>query len=121
MNIFFKIGGKFITPALDGTVLAGVTRNSVMQLLRHKGFEVIERPISISEIIEAFNNHMLEEAFGTGTAVGIAMIDEIGYKDLIIKLPEPNPVSVEVNNMLNDIKTQKIEDPFGWIVPVFDK
>jgi hypothetical protein len=48
-----------------------------------------------------------------GTAVGIAMIDEIGYKDLIIKLPEPNPVSVEVNNLLNDIKTQKIEDPFG--------
>jgi branched-chain amino acid aminotransferase len=46
------------------------------------------------------------------------MIDEIGYKDLIIKLPEPNPVSVEVNNLLNEIKTQKIEDPFGWIVPV---
>jgi len=118
MNIFFKIGGKFITPALDGTVLAGVTRNSVMQLLRHKGFEVIERPISITEIIEAFNNHLLEEAFGTGTAVGIAMIDEIGYKNLIIKLPEPNPVSVEVNNLLNDIKTQKQDDPFGWIVPV---
>ena len=117
MNIFFKIGGKFITPNLSGSILAGVTRMSVLDLLRDKGFEVTERPISINEIIEASKNNTLEEAFGTGTAVGIAMIEEIGYKDLEIKFPKENPISVDVNKTLNDIKTQKIKDKFGWIMP----
>jgi branched-chain amino acid aminotransferase len=116
MNIFFKIDGKFITPDLSGSILSGITRMSVIDLLRSKGFEVIEKPIKISEIIEASKNGTLEEAFGTGTAVGIAMIEEIGNNDFTIKLPENNPVSVMVNNTLNAIKLQKEEDPFGWIV-----
>ena len=116
MNIFFKIDGKVITPNLSGSVLSGITRMSVIDLLRDKGFEVTERPIKISEIIEASNNGTLEEAFGTGTAVGIAMIEEIGYKEIAIKLPIENPVSQDINRTLNAIKTQKIEDKFGWIV-----
>jgi branched-chain amino acid aminotransferase len=116
MNIFFKIDGKFITPNLGGSVLAGITRLSVIDLLRDKGFEVTERPISMTELIEASKNNTLEEAFGAGTAVGIAMIEEIGYKDLNIKFPKENPVSVSVNETLNAIKTQKIEDKFGWVV-----
>lgn len=116
MNIFFKIGGKFVTPDLSGSILSGITRMSVIELLRSKGFEVTEKPIKISEIIEASKNGTLEEAFGTGTAVGIAMIDEIGNNDFTIKLPEVNPVSVMVNDTLNAIKIQKQEDPFGWIV-----
>jgi len=116
MNIFFKIGGKFITPSLTGSILSGITRMSVIDLLRHKGFEVTERPIKISEIIEASQNGTLEEAFGTGTAVGIAMIEEIGNNDLSIKFPSENPVSVMVNDTLNKIKKQEIEDPFGWVI-----
>ncbi len=116
MNIFFKIAGKFITPDLSGSILSGITRMSVIDVLRDKGFEVIERPITISEIIEASKNGTLEEAFGTGTAVGIAMVGEIGNKDLCIKFPEENPVSVMVNETLNAIKVQDIEDKFGWIV-----
>ena len=116
MNIFFKIDGKVITPNLSGSVLSGITRMSVIDLLRDKGFEVTERPIKISEIIEASNNGTLEEAFGTGTAVGIAMIEEIGYKEIAIKLPIENPVSQDINSTLNAIKTQKMEDKFGWIV-----
>jgi branched-chain amino acid aminotransferase len=116
MNIFFKIGGKFITPSLTGSILSGITRMSVIDLLRSKGFEVTERPISISEIIEAYHNGTLEEAFGTGTAVGIAMIEEIGNNDLAIVFPSENPVSVMVNNTLNAIKVQDIKDEFGWIV-----
>jgi branched-chain amino acid aminotransferase len=116
MNIFFKIDGKIITPNLSGSVLSGITRMSVIDLLRDKGFEVTERPIKISEIIEASNNGTLEEAFGTGTAVGIAMIEEIGYKEIAIKLPIENPVSQDINRTLNAIKTQKMEDKFGWIV-----
>lgn len=116
MNIFFKIDGKIITPNLSGSVLSGITRMSVIDLLRDMGFEVTERPIKISEIIEASNNGTLEEAFGTGTAVGIAMIEEIGYKEIAIKLPIENPVSQDINRTLNAIKTQKMEDKFGWIV-----
>ena len=116
MNIFFKIAGKFITPDLSGSILSGITRMSVIDILRDKGFEVIERPIKISEIIEASKNGTLEEAFGTGTAVGIAMVEEIGNKDLSIKFPASNPVSVMVNDTLNAIKLQQIEDKFGWIV-----
>lgn len=118
MNIFFKIDGKFITPNLGGSILAGITRMSVIELLRSKGYEVTERPITIHEIIEAFENGTLEEAFGAGTAVGIAMIEEIGYKDFAIKFPKENPVSEDVKATLNKIKTQQLEDPFGWIVPV---
>ena len=116
MNVFFKIGGKFITPDLSGSILAGITRLSVIELLRDKGFEVIERPIKLSEIKEAFENGTLEEAFGTGTAVGIALIEEIGNSDFSIKLPADNPVATMVNDTLNAIKTQQEEDKFGWIV-----
>ena len=116
MNIFFKIAGKFVTPDLSGSILNGITRMSVIDVLRDKGFEVTERPITISDIIEASKNGTLEEAFGTGTAVGIAMVEEIGNKDLSIKFPAENPVSVMVNDTLNAIKVQDIEDKFGWIV-----
>lgn len=116
MNIFFKIAGKFITPSLTGSILSGITRMSVIDLLRSKGFEVTERPITLSEIIEASKNGTLEEAFGTGTAVGIAMVEEIGNNDLSIKFPVENPVSVMVNTTLDALKVQDIKDEFGWIV-----
>ena len=118
MNIFFKINGKFLTPSLDGSVLAGITRSSVIDLLRYKGYEVYERPISIHEILEASENNSLEEAFGTGTAVGIAMIEEIGYKNLFIHMPAENPVANDINDTLNRIKIQAEADPFGWTIPV---
>ena len=117
MNIFFKIDGKFITPNLSGSILNGITRMSVIDVLRYKGFEVIQRPITLDEIQAANEAGILEEAFGTGTAVGIAMIEEIGNNDFTIKFPEANPVSVMVNETLNAIKVQQVEDPFGWIVP----
>lgn len=116
MNIFFKIGGKFMTPDLSGCILAGITRMSVIDLLKDKGFEVIERSISLTEVKEASANGTLEEAFGVGTAVGIAMIEEIGNDNFSLKLPLENPVSNMVNDTLNAIKVQKADDKFGWIV-----
>ncbi|OYU81635.1 MAG: branched chain amino acid aminotransferase [Flavobacterium sp. BFFFF1] len=118
MNIFFKIAGKWITPNLGGSVLAGITRMSVIDLLRDKGYEVTERPIAMHEIIEASEQGSLEEAFGAGTAVGIAMVEEIGYQDMRITFPAGNPVSEDVKETLNQIKLQEVEDKFGWIVPV---
>ncbi|HLA55764.1 MAG TPA: branched-chain amino acid aminotransferase [Flavobacterium sp.] len=118
MNIFFKIGGKVITPNLGGSILSGITRLSVIDLLRSKGFEVTERPIKMSEIIAASENGTLEEAWGAGTAVSIAPIEEIGYKDMKIKFPVGNPVAKDLKATMDGIKTQKIKDTFGWIVPV---
>ena len=118
MNIFFKIAGKFITPTLDGSVLHGITRKSVIDLLRHKGFEVTERAITIDEIQEAATTGILEEAFGTGTAVGIAYIQKIGLGDETIKVSETHPVGWDINDTLNAIKTGQQEDTFGWMIPV---
>lgn len=118
MNIFFKIDGKFVTPRRDGSILDGVTRMSVIDLLRDKGFEVTERPITIDEIKVASENGSLEEAFGTGTAVGIAYIQEIGTEDGTIHVSDESPVGEDINNTLNGMKVGEIEDTFGWIVPV---
>lgn len=118
MNIFFKIDGKFITPKKDGAILDGITRMSVIDLLKSKGFEVIERPITLNEIEEASNNGTLEEAFGTGTAVGIAYIQEIGTHDKTIHVSDESPVGLDINNTLNAIKTGKIEDTFDWMVKI---
>jgi len=118
MNIFFKINGAFITPSLDGAILNGITRLSVIELLKYKGYEVTERPISIDEILDAEKNGTLEEAFGTGTAVGIAYIEAIGSEDQVIRISDEHPVGQDVNDTLNKIKTGKIEDPFGWMVKI---
>jgi branched-chain amino acid aminotransferase len=118
MNIFFKIDGKFVTPNLGGSVLNGITRLSVIDLLRDKGFDVEERPVSMTEIVAAFQNGTLEEAFGAGTAVSIAPVEEIGYKDMAIRFPADNPVAKDIKSTLDAIKMQKIEDKFGWVVPV---
>lgn len=117
MNIFFKIGGKFVTPNLNGSVLNGITRLSVIDLLRDKGFEVEERPVSMQELIAAHENGTLEEAFGAGTAVSIAPVEEIGYKDLKLKFDANGPVGKDVKTTLDGIKMQKLEDKFGWVVP----
>lgn len=118
MNIFFKVAGKFITPRRDGSILDGITRMSVIDLLRHKGFEVTERPITLEEIKEASENGTLEEAFGTGTAVGIAYIQEIGSEEGTIHVSDKSPVGEDVNNTLNGIKIGELEDVFGWMMPV---
>ncbi|MCF6306344.1 MAG: branched-chain amino acid aminotransferase [Flavobacteriaceae bacterium] len=118
MNIFFKVDGKFVTPRRDGSILDGITRMSVIDLLRHKGFEVTERPITLDEIKEASENGTLEEAFGTGTAVGIAYIQEIGTDKETIHVSDESPVGEDINNTLNGIKIGEIEDVFGWMMPV---
>ncbi|QNK76304.1 branched-chain amino acid aminotransferase [Winogradskyella sp. PAMC22761] len=118
MNIFFKIEGKFITPKRDGSILDGITRMSVIAILKDKGYDVIERAITIDEVQEASKNKTLEEAFGTGTAVGIAYIQDIGVGDDVIHVSDESPVGLEVNNTLNAIKTGKVEDKFGWMVKI---
>ncbi len=118
MNIFFKIDGTIYTPSLDGSILSGITRMSVIDILRHKGFTVVERQISIDEILAASESGKLEEGFGTGTAVGIALLDEIGYKDKTIRFPGSSPVGEGVLEDIEAIKSGRKEDVLNWMVKV---
>lgn len=118
MNIFFKIGDEFITPSLDGAILNGITRMSVIELLRDKGYVVTERPISIEEVIAASKDGSLKEAFGTGTAVGIAMIQDIGFKDEVIHVSDESPVGQMVFDTINGVRAGELEDTHNWMVKI---
>ncbi|BBI36399.1 branched-chain amino acid aminotransferase [Cohnella abietis] len=118
MNVFFKVGGKVITPALNGSILDGVTRDSVIQLLRYWDIEVEERAISINELVEAYRNGTLEEAFGTGTAAVISPIGELNWQGDKLALNEgrTGPLSAKIYDFMTGIQRGTLEDPFGWVV-----
>jgi branched-chain amino acid aminotransferase len=116
MNIFFKVQGKIITPKPDGCILKGITRDSVITLLRDKGYTVEERAITIQEVLKYHEEGVLEEAFGTGTAVSIAKVELIAYKEKTIPFPQNNPLADDVLSTIDGIKTEQKEDKFNWIV-----
>ena len=120
MNLFFVIDGKVLTPITDGAILKGITRNTILHILKDKGFEVEERLIEINEIVEAYKNGTLQEVFGTGTAALVSNVEEIAYKDVIMKLPpvESHKTAIMLKNEINGIRSGEIEDKFGWVVPV---
>jgi branched-chain amino acid aminotransferase len=119
MNVFFVIRNKAITPPLEDTILAGITRASVIQLMKDMGLEVEERPLSIDEIIEAYKKGELQELFGTGTAATISMIKELRYQDFIMTFDtEKWKIASEIEKKMNAIKEGKIEDKYGWMVKV---
>lgn len=120
MNIFFKIDGKVITPALTGSILPGITRDSMIKVLQSKNIPVEERRISIDEVVEAAQNGTLEEVFGTGTAAVISPVGELKYLDhrIIINDGKIGEVSQMLYDTLTGIQYGRIEDPFGWTVRV---
>lgn len=120
MNIFFLIGNKAITPGLEaGTILAGVTRDSVIQLLKDLGFTVEERNLSIDEVTDAYDSGTLLEVFGTGTAATISMIKELRYKDFIMHFDVDKwSISPKVKELMSGIKEGRIEDKYGWMVKI---
>jgi len=119
MNVFFVIGNKAITPNLDGAILAGVTRDSVITLLKEIGLTVEERPLSIDEITEAYKNGELKEAFGTGTAATISMIKELRYKDEVMHFDTHSwKACPEVKRRMDAIKYGVEEDRFDWLVKI---
>lgn len=120
MNVVFIIGKKAITPDLaSGTILAGVTRDSVLTLLKEAGFTVEERPIGIDEIIDAYKTGALREVFGTGTAATISPLKELRYKDFVMTFEtEKWKVSPMIKNWLTDIREGRREDKYGWMVKV---
>ena len=120
MNIFFKIDGKIVTPMLNGSILPGITRNSVLQLCRDWGMEVEERRISVDELLQAQKDGKLEECFGTGTAAVISPVGKLRYKDdvMVIGGGKIGPVSQKIYDTVTGIQLGKLEDKFGWRVVV---
>ncbi|MCF0124006.1 MAG: branched-chain amino acid aminotransferase [Ruminiclostridium sp.] len=120
MNIFFKIDGKIVTPMLNGSILPGITRNSVLQLCREWGMDVEERRISVDELLKAQKDGKLEECFGTGTAAVISPVGKLRYKDevMVIGGGEIGPVSQKIYDTVTGIQLGKLEDKFGWRVVV---
>ncbi|WP_096200484.1 branched-chain amino acid aminotransferase [Bacillus sp. FJAT-45350] len=118
MNVFFKIKGEVVTPAINGSILEGITRDSILQLLKHWNIPVSERRISFDEVYEAYRNGELEEAFGTGTAAVISPIGEFAYngEKLIINDGVTGDLSKKLYDTLTGIQKGLIEDPFGWRV-----
>lgn len=120
MNIFFKVDGKVITPELNGSILSGITRKSVLELLKKWGIPVEERRISMEEIYEASQNGTLEEVFGTGTAAVISPVGELSWQDkkIIVNNNEIGPVSQRIYDSITNIQSGEEEDAFNWVVTV---
>lgn len=120
MNVFFIIGNKAVTPSLeDGTILAGVTRDSAITVLREMGLEVVEAKISIDELMEAHRSGQLREVFGTGTAATISLIKELKYKDYVMHFNTDNwQVAPELKKRLNAIRNGEVPDTHGWLVKI---
>lgn len=116
MNIFFKIGDTFVTPPLKGTILPGVTRESVLTLLKDHGEKFEERPVSMEEVILAYDRGDLQEVFGAGTAAVIAPVSRISYgeKTLNFDVSPENLASKWLYQTIVDIQTGVTEDIHGW-------
>jgi len=123
MNIFFKINGEVVTPELNGSILPGITRDSIIHLLKHWNVPVVEKRISIDEIYQAYQAGQLEEVFGTGTAAVISPVGELYWNNekLIVNNGQTGELSMKLYNTLTGIQLGKEQDPFEWVVEVEKK
>ncbi len=120
MNIFFKIAGKVVTPMLNGSILPGITRNSVITLCKEWGYEVEERKVSAEELIQAHADGTLEEVFGTGTAAVISPVGKLRYKDDVMTIQDgrTGELSHRLYDTITGIQLGKLPDTHGWRVKV---
>ncbi len=117
MNICFVIGGKVVTPELDGSILPGITRNSIVNLARTLGYEVEERMITIDELVEAAKNGQLTEMFGTGTAAVVSPVGMFSYKGHEYKVGDGGigKTTQKLYDTLVGIQNGLIEDTHNWV------
>lgn len=120
MNIFFKINGVVVTPALNGSILPGVTRNSVIQLCKDWGYAVEEKRISIDEIYNAYKSGELEEVWGTGTAAVISPVGELRWDKHNMQVQDGGigELSQKLYDTVTGIQLGKLDDKFNWTVEV---
>lgn len=117
MNIFFVQGEEIVTPPLQGSILAGVTRDSILHLGKMWGLNMIERPIAIDEVIESASSGRLKEIFGSGTAAVISPVKEIVYeqKNFVIGSGSTGPIAARFYQNLTDIQYGKVPAPKNWV------
>ena len=116
MNVMFKINGEVVTPMLAGSILPGITRKSILELLKKEGIPASERLISIDELVEAMENGTLEEAWGCGTAAVVSPIGELCYngKKYAVNGGKIGELTQHLYDTLTGIQWGKVEDTFGW-------
>ena len=116
MNVFFVIGDEVVTAPLSGTILDGVTRDTVIQLARSWGMKVSERQLPVDELIEASGKGTLKEAFGTGTAAVISPIGEIAHGGTLLRINEgrTGPLARKLYDEITSIQCGRKPDPFKW-------
>ena len=117
MNVFFVLGEDVVTPSLTGTILPGITRDSVITLLRDLGYRVKEDRISMDDLLRSHERGELLECFGTGTAATVSHVRRIRYKDRTLELPpiERRKVGAAVRERLLAVMTGREPDPHGWV------
>lgn len=120
MNIMFKIAGKIVTPALTGSILPGITRKSILELLRAEGTEVEERRISVEELAEALEKGTLEEAWGCGTAAVVSPVGLLAYdgKEYVVGGGKIGATTQMLYDRITGIQTGVLEDKMGWVKKV---
>ncbi|HHY09314.1 MAG TPA: branched-chain amino acid aminotransferase [Firmicutes bacterium] len=118
MNVFFNIGGELITPALGDTILPGVTRDSVLHLLKSWGIPAIERRLAIAELFQAHKDGRLVEAFGCGTAAVISPIGKLTWQDETIEIGggKIGEISQRLYDTITGIQNGRLPDDFNWTV-----
>ena len=115
MNLMFVIDGKLITPPNSDSILEGITRDSLLVIARDMGVKVEERPVALAEIIEAFKNNSITEAYAVGTAAVASPIDTIGIDGIDYKLSaNGNGVIEGMKKRLDDLRYGGVEDVYGW-------
>jgi len=119
-NIFFLLDGELITPPLTGSILPGVTRDSVIQLARSWGLHVSERQIGMDEVIRGIESGILKEVFGTGTAAVISPVGSFCYqeKNYTVAGGRTGELAQKLYDTLTGIQYGNLEDPFGWRVQI---
>ena len=120
MNIFFKIDGKIVTPMLSGSILPGITRDSVITICKDWGLPVEERKISVDELLDAQKSGKLEEVFGTGTAAVISPVGKLRYKDDVMTIGDGGigEISQKLYDTVTGIQLGNITDKFNWRVEI---
>jgi branched-chain amino acid aminotransferase len=120
MNLMFVIDDVLVTPALSDSILAGITRDSVLQLARRRGMKVEERRVSVAELVDALSQGRVNDAFGVGTAVTIAPIELIGHegKDYVLPPVAYRQFSNSILKELESIRRGEASDPFNWVVRI---
>lgn len=120
MNIFFVENGTLVTPELNGSILPGITRKTVIELAKELGYKVEERRVSVEELFEAYDKGELDEVFGTGTAAVISPVGVLKYEDreIVINNNETGKITQHLYDQYTGIQSGKLEDKHGWRVVV---